>query len=222
MRILLVGSGRTAYFLARRFVAADAHVTVVVDEPDEARRLARALERVPVVSGDGARPEVLDDAGALQADAVVAFTREDHRNLVACQVARRVFSVGRTIALVNDPENRDTFERLGVDAAVSVTELLAGLIVRETQFEALRGHNAFADGRILVSEVEMPASASACGRRLADIGIGSGLVAAVLRNGSALVPRGDTRLEAGDRLVVISEPESHDALLRLLLTSDER
>jgi len=222
MRVLLIGSGRPAYFLARRFVAEGCKVTLVVDSPEEARRLSRTLEITPVVVGDGARPEVLDDAGALQADALVAFTAEDHRNLVACQVARRIFSVGRTIALVNDPENREVFERLGVDAAVSVTELLGGLLARETIFEELRGHDAFADGRILVSDVELSASSPGCGQRLADLGSATGLIAAVLRNGSAFVPRGDTRLEAGDRLVVIAASESHDAFLRLLLGTNGR
>ncbi|GMV05751.1 MAG: Trk system potassium uptake protein TrkA [Gemmatimonadota bacterium] len=216
MRILLVGSGKTAYFLARRFQKEGLGVTVVVDDTEEARRLGRALDGVPVVIGDGARPEVLDDAGALQAEALVAFTAEDHRNLVACQVARRVFSVRRTIAMVNDPENREVFQRLGVDATVSVTELLGGLLARETVFETLRGHEAFGDGRILVSEVELAPSSPASGARLADLGSLPGLVAAVLRGATAEVARGDTRLEPGDRLVVMSAPDRHDDLLERL------
>ena len=222
MRILLVGSGRPAYFLARRFGTNGSRVTLVVNQPEEARRLSRALGSVPVVIGDGARPEVLDDAGALFADALVAFTADDHRNLVACQVARRVFSVRRTIALVNDPENRVAFARLGVDAAVSVTELLAGILVRETVFDEIRGHEVFGDGQILVSEVELCRSAPACGKRLADIGSSLGLVAAVLRNGGTFVPRGESRLQEGDRIVVIAAAEKHDALLELLLGSAGR
>jgi len=222
VRILLVGSGRPAYFLARRFGTNGTRVTLVVDAPDEARRLSRALESVPVVVGDGARPEVLDDAGALQADALVAFTADDHRNLVACQVARRVFSVRRTIALVNDPENREAFVRLGVDVAVSVPELLAGILVRETVFDQLRGHEVFGDGQTLVSEVELGSSSPGCGRCLADLGASQGLVAAVLRNGRTFVPKGETRLEDGDRLVVITAAEDHDAFLELLLGSAAR
>ncbi|HKJ02697.1 MAG TPA: NAD-binding protein, partial [Longimicrobiales bacterium] len=114
MHILLVGSGRQAYFLARRFLDLGHRVTLVAEEADDAHRLVRALEGVTVVAGDGARPDVLDDAGALHADAVVAATSEDHRNLVACQMARRVFFVGRTIAVVKDPDNAEPTEDLCV------------------------------------------------------------------------------------------------------------
>lgn len=217
MRVLLVGSGRQAYFLARRFLDLRHHVTLVVAEPDDAQRLARALDGVTVVLGDGARPDVLDDAGALQADALVAATTEDDRNLVACQIARRVFSVRRTIAVVKDPENEEVFRRLGVDATVSVTDLLVGMVARETVSNDIRRLEAFVGGRILVTDLCLPADAPAVGSTLSEIGATHGLVAAVLREGRVFVPRGETRLEAGDQLVVITPPESQDSLLARLL-----
>lgn len=217
MHILLVGSGRQAYFLARRFLDLGHRVTLVAEEADDAHRLVRALEGVTVVAGDGARPDVLDDAGALHADAVVAATSEDHRNLVACQMARRVFFVGRTIAVVKDPDNAEVFRRLGVDATVSVTDLLVGMVARETVSTDIQRLEAFAGGRILVTDLCLPSGAPAVGMTLADIGAAHGLVAAILRGERAFVPRGDTRLEAGDQLVVITLPESQDALLERLL-----
>ncbi len=217
MRILLVGSGRPAYFLAKRFLDLGHHVTLVVDDADDARRLARALEGVTVVDGDGARPDVLDDAGALHADALVAATPDDHRNLVACQVARRVFFVGRTIAVVEDPDNEDVFRRLGVDATVSVTDLLAGMVARETVFDEIHRLAAFAGGRILVTDLCLPEGAAGVGSNLSEIGSSHGLVAAVRRGDRVFVPRGDTRLEAGDQLVVVTVPGADDALVERLL-----
>ncbi len=217
MRILLVGSGRSAYFLARRFLDLGHQVTVVAAAAADARRLARSLEGATVVVGDGARPDVLDDAGALHADVVVAATPDDHRNLVACQIARRVYFVGRTIAVVEDPDNEEVFRRLGVDAAVSVTDLLTGIVAREAVVDDIARLVAFAGGRILVTDLCLPAGSAAAGSTLADIGSAHGLVAAVRRGERVFIPRGDTRLEAGDQLVVVTVPDADDSLVDRLL-----
>jgi trk system potassium uptake protein TrkA len=217
MHILLVGSGRRAYFLARRFRDLGSDVTTVVSDANEARHLSRALEGVTVVVGDGARPDVLDDAGALYADALVAASADDHRNLVACQMARRAFFVSRTIAVVEDPDNEEVFRRLGVDATVSVTDLLLRMAAREAVSRDVRRLEAFAAGRILVTDLVLPTGAPAVGSTLADIGAARGLVGAVLRDDRAFIPRGDTRLEAGDQLVLITTDESQDAFVEQLV-----
>ena len=93
---------------------------------------------------------VADDAGALHADALVAATSEDHRNLVACQIARRVFFVQRTIAVVQDPGNEEVFRRLGVDATVSVTAILVRMVAQETVPNGIRDSDASEDTQAAV------------------------------------------------------------------------
>ncbi len=217
MQILLVASGPPAYFVARRFLDAGHHVTLVVDGLNEATRLSRSLEGAIVVNGDGARPDVLDDAGALHADVLVAATLEDHRNLVACQMGRNVFFIRRTLAVVNDPDNREVFRSLGVDSTISVADLLSSIVAQKVASDDVRRLEAFAGGRALVTELVLSAGAAAVGARLADLDSGQGLVAMVIRGDDVLIAHGATRLEAGDRLLVVTAPGTGDGLIHRLL-----
>ncbi len=74
--------------------------------------MARWL-KVTVVHGDGSDPTILEEAGAHGADAVLAVTPNDQDNLAICQLASMQYSVPRTVALVNDPGQRDGLPRAG-------------------------------------------------------------------------------------------------------------
>jgi trk system potassium uptake protein TrkA len=222
MRIILVAEGQTAYFLARSLLAAGHHVSVISSDPESAVDLSRRLS-VTVLAGDGARAEMLDDAGALGADIVMALTPRDHANVITCQVARRVFSVPRTVGLANDPDNRPVFERLGIDTVISTTALMARVVEQATSVQDLRDLVPLAGGEILVGDVVLPEEAPAVGKRLGELGTRSnGLVAAILRGGQALIPNGGTRLEAGDRLIVVAGAADNGAFLRELTGNGDR
>ena len=99
MRCILVGGGKTAYFLARDFISKGYHVTLVVRNGGEATSLSRRV-RATVLHGDGSDPELLEEAGARRADVLLALTPHDEDNLVACQLAQRMFGVPRTISVL--------------------------------------------------------------------------------------------------------------------------
>ncbi|MCZ7665597.1 MAG: NAD-binding protein [Thermoleophilia bacterium] len=92
MRVLIVGSGKTLYFLGRTFSSKGYQVTIINRDRDECVQLARRLNAT-VVQGDGSDPEVLEDAGARGTDAVLALTSSDQDNLVICQLASLLFNV---------------------------------------------------------------------------------------------------------------------------------
>lgn len=222
MRIVLVAEGQTAYFLARSLVATGHHVTVISNDREGAVDLSRRLS-VTVLAGHGARAEVLDDAGALGADIVMALTPRDHDNLVTCQVARRVFSVARTVALANDPDNRAVFERLGVDSVISTNSLMAHVVEQTTSVAQIRDLVPLAGGEIFVGDVVLSANAPAAGLRLGELRTPSkGLVAAIMRDGQTLIPNGGTHLLAGDRLIVVASAEDNGAFLRALAGNGDR
>jgi trk system potassium uptake protein TrkA len=210
--VIIAGGGKTAYFLAKRFQERNYHVTVVEPNAEEARRLSRAL-RATVIIADASTPAGLADAEA---------TPRDEYNLVACQLARSVHGVPRTIALVNDPEKVELFGVLGVNAILSPAELLGRLIEERTAADALRALFPLAEGRVSVSELQLPAGAPAVDRKLQSLDLSRGaLVACVIRGERVVVPDGSTVLAAGDRLVVVAQAEHQGRTLRALLGSEE-
>jgi trk system potassium uptake protein TrkA len=216
LRILVVADERSSYFLSRRLIAAGHKVVIVNESERVCLSLARRL-RADVVHGDATDPRVLEEAGTGSVDAVMALTQVDARNLAICQQARVRFRVPRALAVANDPDNEDVFRKLGVEIAFSPIRVLATMIEQRAMFAEITELIPVADGRIHLTELRLPSGSPAVGRRLRDAGIPAGAVVAyVLRDDQPLVPHGDTELLAGDRLMLVTLPGSHEPAVRAL------
>jgi len=216
VRIILIGGGKIVYFLARQFIGEGYHVTIINRDPQDARELAQRT-RATVVLGEGSSPERLGEAGAMRADVVLALTEHDQDNLIACQLAKRLYGVRRTLALVNDPDNEDLFQKLGVGVAFSATRVIASLIEQQTNFDDITRLMPIANGRVNVTDLHLHPGAPSIGKTLQEIPLSEGsLVACIVRNEEVLVPRGATRLQAEDHLILISHPEHEERDLRVL------
>ncbi|MFZ0216158.1 MAG: TrkA family potassium uptake protein [Candidatus Dormiibacterota bacterium] len=123
MYVIVIGGGKVGYFLSRDLAERGDEVTLVEKDPLRADWLEGQLGSI-VVRGDGDEMALLSTTGVDRADAVLAVTGDDEDNLVALQLAKKAFNVPLTIARVNNPANVDIFRQLGVDQAVSATEIL--------------------------------------------------------------------------------------------------
>ena len=97
MRVIVCGAGQVGSTIARHLSSEDADVTVIDSSIEEARRVDESYD-VRGIAGHASHPEVLERAGARDADMLVAVTRSDEVNMVACQVAHSLFGVKRRIA----------------------------------------------------------------------------------------------------------------------------
>jgi len=153
---------------------------------------------------------------------VVALTSKDQDNLAVCQIAHKMFQVPRTVALVNDPQNEEVFRKLGVSVAFSSTQIIARILEERTGFEDIANLIPLAEGRVTVSEVALRAEAPAADKNLRDLTLPVGaLVGGIIRDGNVIVPRGDTCLRGGDRLILISSPDCYDRVLKLLTGGED-
>ena len=215
MKMIMIGGGNTVFFLARAFHRKKYDLTIINRDANDARYMSRHLHGV-VLCGEGGNPKILEQAGAMNADVLMALTDHDHDNLIACQIAIHQFDVPRTIALVNNPDNEPLFRKLGVTVAFSATRILSGLLEAETGVAAVTHMMALAQGKISVMEFLLAESSPAVGKSLAALNLPEdALIASIARNEEVLIPRGGTVLEAGDRLVLIGRAETLDAVLTL-------
>jgi trk/ktr system potassium uptake protein len=125
--VIVIGGGKVGYYLARDLVDRGEEVTLIEKDGMRAEWLEGQLGSI-VMRGDGDEMGFLATTGIERADAVLAVTGDDEDNLVALQLAKKRFEVPRTIARVNNPANVDIFKTLGVDEAVSATEILLGAL----------------------------------------------------------------------------------------------
>ncbi len=217
MRVVIIGAGKIGRHLAGELADAGHAVTVAEIDGEVARQLAESVDAL-VLEGDGTSMSILKDAEVSRADWLLAVTGQDEVNLTACELAETM-GADRVLARLNDPRNRATFDALGIPV-VAVTDLISQLISREIDFFHLERIALLARGRISLIEVEVGLDIPA--RKVVDLGLpAQTVIVAVTREkdgGEVLVPRGETVIEPGDRVLAVTsvdhEPEVRAALRR--------
>jgi len=203
--VIVIGGGQVGYHLARHLLERGYEVTLIEKNRSRAEELTHELGGGCIMVGDGDEMSFLKTTGIERAEVVVAATGDDEDNLIACQLAKHTFKVPRTIARVNDPRHVKVFRALGVDAPISATELLMGLIEAELSTELVKGVAVKASGANLV-DVALPELSSLVGKRVDEITIPDGeLLVCIVREGRAVVPRPDVVIERGDELIIYSQ-----------------
>lgn len=217
MYTLIVGGGKIGYYLARQLQSRGHEVTIVESKSQRARRLEHELGDI-VIQGDGARPNVLEQAGCARADVAVAVTGDDAVNLLVTQVAQRRFGVGRTMARLNNPRNQHLFAALGVEGTVSSTAIIADLIEREVATREIKTLLSFKSGEITIVEIDLSPGAPAVDREVRGLDFPEGsLLVTVLRGNDVIVPSGSTLLQPADRLIALCSHAAEAPLRSMLL-----
>ena len=113
MNVVIVGCGRTGAFLAELLDQGSDTVSIVDVERSAFKRLPSDFKGTPVL-GDGTDMDILRQAGIATADAFLALTQGDNRNLMAAQIAQKIFGVQQVFAKVNDPIRANTYRGQGI------------------------------------------------------------------------------------------------------------
>ena len=215
MRVCMIGGGKVGYYLAKNLLE-HGHEPVLIERDKQlAARAANDLE-IPVIYGDGTDPDILERAGTGSCSVFISVTGRDENNLIACQLAKKVFHVKKTLARVNNPKNVMVLKRLGVDIAISSTENISALLEREAETDSIRHLLSLDKGNSSLTEVILPEKFRYNKQTLAEIPIPDDVVvAAVYRAEEMLIPRGSTELHSGDRVVCISKDTALHELVQL-------
>ena len=170
--------------------------------------LAARLRRTLVLQGDGTDLEFLESENVGRSDVLVSVIDNDERNLLASLLGRQL-GVPRIITRVSRPANLRLFERVGIDVAISargaaVASILHQITGGATSLLAVVEHGEARVFELTVSPTFEP-------RPLKNMGTGEdAIVGAIIRGDQAIVPRGDDRVQPGDRLIVFSTQEAAD------------
>ncbi len=116
MRVVILGCGRVGAMLAQLLTGEGHDVTVIDQDSNAFRRLGSEFPQSQTVIGDGTDADVLRRAGIEQADAFVATTNGDNRNIMAAQIARHTFDVRKVMCRIYDPIRQETFNGLGLES----------------------------------------------------------------------------------------------------------
>jgi trk system potassium uptake protein TrkA len=214
--VLVAGGGKIGYYLARSLLNDGHEVLIIERDRRRADSIAEDLGSV-VLRGDACEASTLAEAGASRADVVVAATGDDEDNLVICQLAQRKFNAGRTVARINNPKNRRIFNLLGLDVAVSATELILTQIQQQLPGQSLVHLIKLRAQDLELIEATLGPRSPLVGRTPANLGLPQDShLLLILRDGVAVVPTPQTQLQAGDEVVALARTQSEGALRDLL------
>jgi len=220
MKVVIAGGGAVGTFIAGELQQAGHDVHIIEQDEDRVARVTKTGEPKGVEwhLADACEVNSLRVIGMADADVVAAVTGDDEDNLVISLLAKQEFAVPRVVARVNNPKNEWMFnENWGVDVAVSTPHLLTALVEEAVSVGSLVRLLSFESGRASLIEVTLAGESPAADRDIADLGFPRDSTAvAVLRNDRVIVPRGDTRLQAGDEVLVLVTAESIDEVREIL------
>lgn len=214
MQVCIVGGGKVGFYLAKTLLEHD-HDPIVV-EPNQAacEKIANNLD-IPVIVGDGTSAEVLEAAGCGNCSSLIAVTGQDENNLVACQLAKRVFKCKRTVARVNNPKNAAVLKALGVDITVSSTGNIVRILEREVETSAIRHLLNLAGGTASLIEISLPENFRYHARPLTEIPIPDDFnIVSITRANECIIPRGGTQLFSQDKLMCVTMDDAFHKIVK--------
>ncbi|MFP1632615.1 Trk system potassium transporter TrkA [Zhengella sp. ZM62] len=215
MRVIICGAGRVGYGIAERLAAEENDVTVIDTSPELIRAIRDTLD-VRGFVGHGSHPEVLQAAGAEQADMIVAVTLHDEVNMVACQVAHSLFNVPTKIARIRSQSYlrkhyQDLFSRdhMPIDVIISPEVEVGEMVLRRIALPGATDIVRFAEGNVVMVAIECMEECPVINTPLAQLtelfpDLPSTVVG-VSRDGKVFIPHSADQLAAGDLAYVVTE-----------------
>lgn len=200
--ILIVGGFNKAIAISKVLKGKGYDLTIVNKTKVDCVKLAEITGQ-KVIYGDGSRPFVLEEANAQDMDLVIALTDSVADNLVICQIAKKKFGVSRAICLLQDISKIDFFKKMGVDSVVCETEILTQLIEQNIVGEAYASSIPLDNIDVSILEIRLPVEAPAAGKFINELHMTKdAVICCVVRGAESFIPRPDTQLYSGDRLIL--------------------
>jgi trk system potassium uptake protein len=208
-RVAIVGGGNVGFMVAEELQDHRVDITIIEHDEERTEKLAALLPKALVLRGDGTDLELLEQERIEDADVIVAVTSDDATNLLVSLLAKQL-GIPKVITRVGRARNRRLFERVGIESPLTprtaaVQEVLNWLRLDEVD------HLASIEDRAEVMEVTFPLDARPGEVRQLGAPRHS-LIGAIMRKNRAIVPRGDTTINPGDHLFLITTPDNVPAV----------
>ena len=215
-RIFLIGGFQKTKLLAKSLLKKGYYVSAINKQADCCTVLAE-VPGLDVFHGDGSQPFVLEDANIYNADVAIALSDADADNLVICELCKKKFGVKKTVALVSDPRKTEFFYRMGIDSVVCAISTIANILEQQAFIDEMANMVPVGEGMINMAQVPIPTTAPSVGKCLKDLNLPRGvIIGCVMRGSHSVVPQGDTRILAGDVVVLISSSKQEKAAVKEL------
>ena len=209
-KIMILGAGRTAYYLAKRLSQINNSVTVIEKEKSICEEFCEALPNVLVVNGDGSDREILNEEGIQNMDAFVSLTGMDEQNILISSYAASQ-SVPKVIAKINREELVPLAENLGLDTFISPKKLISDVLVKyaraleNSQDNSMETLYKVMDDKVEVLEFLVKENRDFTGVTFKELKLKPNiLIAGIIRDKKTIIPSGEDMMKQGDKVIVLA------------------
>lgn len=204
---MILGGGKIGRRVAK-LLSDKMSVKLIDADPDKAFDLADRLPNTLVIKGDGRDIDLLAQEGIIDVDAYVAVTEDAETNIISCLMAKHL-GVKKAIALVDKVDYIPLTQTIGLDSLINKKLIAANKIVRFIKKGDLLSYNSLEGiDAVLLEYVAQPGS-NITQSNLAELDLPKGtLIGGYVRDEKGFIGTGDTKIVAGDKVVVFSLPDS--------------
>lgn len=229
MKIVILGAGQVGSSVAENLVSEANDITVVDTNPERLKKLQDRFD-LRTVGGNAAHPATLAQAGARDADMLLAVTQSDETNMVACKLAATMFNIPTKIARIRSADylsHPEIFapENFAVDLPICPEQVLTDYIAKLLEFPESLQVLEFAGGKVSLVAVRAFHGGPLVGHELQYLRQlmphTETRVAAIFRQDSPIIPEGSTVVEAGDEVFFIAATENIRGVMRELRRRDK-
>ena len=229
MKIVILGAGQVGSSVAENLASEANDITVVDTSAERLRALQDRLD-IRTVCGNAAHPAILEQAGLADADLLFAVTQSDETNMVACKLAATMFNCPTRIARIRSADylsHPEIFspENFAVDVPICPEQLLTDYIVKLLEFPEALQVLEFAHGKVSLAAVRAYHGGPLVGHEISYLRTHmphvDARVAAIFRQDAPITPEGNTIVEAGDEVFLVTATENLRGVLRELRRMDK-
>lgn len=205
-RVIILGAGNIGMFVAKEMEKNHASVRVKIIEyrKERAEAAADQLTNTVVLHGDALDLDILHEANIAETETIVAVTDDDEVNILASVLAKQG-GCQRAIALINNPGYGPLMRTLGIDVFIDPRAMTVSKILQHVRRGRIRGLYSLFNGAAEVLEAEALETATVIGKPLNEANIPRGvMIGAIVRSGQVIIPRGNTVIRTGDRVVILA------------------
>ncbi len=221
MKIVIMGGGKSARYLIETLFNRNGEYEIILVEKLESvgADLASEFEHLKVLQGDGTDMAVLLDANLEGADYYIALTGRDEDNLVGCHIAKNMFHVRNTMAIVRNPRNVALFKRLKVDLVYSRPMIISDMIEQDIVHEGMRVVFSIPGQEANIVEIRLAPQSEAVGKSLQEYTFpGDTRVTLLVREDqTSELPSGTSVMHAGDKILLVTSRRYYDAIYENLV-----
>lgn len=214
-KVMIIGGGKTGYYLAKRLSEYGAYVKIVEISKSRCNYLSNKLDKVMIINGNGADISLLEEENIDEMDAFITATGYDEENLLLA-LSAKTRGVEDVISKVSHESYKGLIEKLGIDVVLNPLDITASAILRR-----IRGAKRVLSSVLLQGQAELMEVYAQEGMRMINVPLKDFdlpdyiIIATIIRGGKTIIPDGNTKIIPGDRVIIVCNLSGIDYVEKL-------